>query len=237
MSRELQPDRLGGAQPARVHQLQQRPVAQRQRLGPPRLAEQPRHLSRVSAARQALGACAARAAPRSGRARSCPRGAGGGRTSAGTRPCAGASRRRRRYPRSPLRLPRRRPFLLLARGLGHSAGGQLRQKRREIAVLRLQRIDVMPAQELAELQQVRAVGLQRVARQAPLELQIGEEVEHQRLDHLLRPGLPHRLAGIGDGRRDRLAGERHALRRTDRPCSGRWTHIPSFASARPAPAR
>jgi hypothetical protein len=37
-------------------------------------------------------------------------------------------------------------------------------------------------QERAELQQVRAVRLERVARQAPLELEVGEEVEHVMLE-------------------------------------------------------
>ena len=49
-------------------------------------------------------------------------------------------------------------------------------------MLRPQRVHLAPAQELPELQQVRAVGLQRVARQAPLELEVGEELEHERLD-------------------------------------------------------
>ena len=51
------------------------------------------------------------------------------------------------------------------------------------------RADPPPLQEGPELQQVGAVGLERVARQAPLELQVGQEVEHQLLD----PGL------LGDG--------------------------------------
>jgi hypothetical protein len=42
--------------------------------------------------------------------------------------------------------------------------------------------DPAPAHELPELQQVRAVGLERVARQTPLQLQIGQEVEHEWLD-------------------------------------------------------
>ena len=70
-------------------------------------------------ARQALGLCAGRAARRWGRARSSPRGAGGGRRSAGTRPCArawlgrdrGAScqrRARRGTPPDPVPWPRSR---------------------------------------------------------------------------------------------------------------------------------
>ena len=52
--RELQADRLRGAQAARVHELQQRAVAQRAGLGPLRLASSRVDLSAREHARQAL---------------------------------------------------------------------------------------------------------------------------------------------------------------------------------------
>ena len=71
--------------------------------------------------------------------------------------------------------------LALQRRRGHGralsrTAGQLGQERREIAVASLGRAQIAAPQELAELQQVRAVGLERVARQAALQLQVGEEV-------------------------------------------------------------
>ena len=47
-----------------------------------------------------------------------------------------------------------------------------------------------PLQVGAQLEQVGAIGLERVAREPPLELQIGEEVEHEVLE---------RLGAYGDG--------------------------------------
>ena len=43
-------------------------------------------------------------------------------------------------------------------------------------------------EEAPELEQVRSVGLQRIARQPALELEVGEEVEHQMLERLVLRG-------------------------------------------------
>src|SRR5205823_14787750 len=66
---------------------------------------------------------------------------------------------RRRRPPSPL-LP----------------GAELRDEVRELVVADLQRREVVLRQPGPELLEVGAVGLQRVARQAALELEVGEEV-------------------------------------------------------------
>ena len=60
-----------------------------------------------------------------------------------------------------------------------AAGGQRGEKRRELTVSGLQDSDAARREELAQLAQVRPVGLQRVARQAPLELEVGQEIECQ----------------------------------------------------------
>ena len=57
---QLQPDRLGGAQPAGVHQLEQRAVAQRRRVAAARLRQQPLDLAAGQHLRQ-LAAAARRA--------------------------------------------------------------------------------------------------------------------------------------------------------------------------------
>ena len=44
-------------------------------------------------------------------------------------------------------------------------------------------------QEAAELQEIRAIGLERVARQSALELEVGQEVEEQMLEAVLDRGL------------------------------------------------
>jgi hypothetical protein len=58
---------------------------------------------------------------------------------------------------------------------------------------------VAPFQVAAVLQQVRAVGLERVAREPALELEVGEEVEHQVLERLGRRGRVGR--SVDDGHR------------------------------------
>jgi hypothetical protein len=68
------------------------------------------------------------------------------------------------------------------RGRGRAlavAGGQRGQELGDLGVPDLDRADAALLQEGPELEQVRPVGVQRVARQAPLELEIREEVEHQ----------------------------------------------------------
>ncbi len=62
------------------------------------------------------------------------------------------------------------------------AVGELGEKRREVAMTNVERAHTAATQKLPELQQIDAVGLQRVAREPALELQIGEEVEHEALD-------------------------------------------------------
>ena len=54
-----------------------------------------------------------------------------------------------------------------------------------------QDVGAAAVQERAELQQVRAVGLERVARQAPLELEVREEVEHVVLERARLGGGVH----------------------------------------------
>ena len=67
------------------------------------------------------------------------------------------------------------------------ARGQLGQERREVAVPGLPHVQPAAVEELPELEQVRAIGLERVAREAPLELEVGEEVERQPLELGARP--------------------------------------------------
>ena len=57
--------------------------------------------------------------------------------------------------------------------------GELGDELGEPGVVERQRVAPGPAQPFAELQQVGAVGLERVARQPALELEVGEEVEHE----------------------------------------------------------
>src|SRR5271157_6523212 len=72
---------------------------------------------------------------------------------------------------------------------GRRSFGELGQERRQIAVARLKRAHPAAVEEGAELEEIRAVGLERVARKSPLELEIGEEVERQMLDPEPRRGL------------------------------------------------
>jgi len=83
------------------------------------------------------------------------------------------------------------------------------------------------ARDVAELQQVRAIGLERVARQAALELEIGEEVQQQRLD---RGGA--RCGNRTSKWRHRRRRERH-IGRCCRCLDGR--HPLSFAGEAVAP--
>ena len=68
----LEVDRLRRPQPARVHQLEQRAVAQRGRLGPARLLEQLRDLVAARARAAAAGSASARAGWPSGRSSRMP---------------------------------------------------------------------------------------------------------------------------------------------------------------------
>src|SRR4051794_1172575 len=86
----------------------------------------------------------------------------------------------------PLDGRRRGGAALLARGEGGEEGG-------ELGVAGLERVQVALGEPGAELHEVRAVGLERVARQAALQLEVGEEVEDE-----VREGA--RWGGDGHGR-------------------------------------
>jgi plasmid stabilization system protein ParE len=58
------------------------------------------------------------------------------------------------------------------------AGAQLREEAGQLGVPERRRVEVLAREDGAELQQVGAIGLQRVARQAALELEVGQEIEH-----------------------------------------------------------
>ncbi len=59
------------------------------------------------------------------------------------------------------------------------ADGQFGHERGEVDGTHGERIDLTALQELTELLQVGAVGLERIPRQPALELQVGDEVERQ----------------------------------------------------------
>ena len=73
------------------------------------------------------------------------------------------------------------------------APGQRLEEVGDVARLRLQRGHVALLQEAAELEQVGAVRVERVAGQPALELEVGEEVEHE----VLEPALGDRLLDCG----------------------------------------
>ena len=184
----LQVHRLRGPQPAGVHDLQQRPVPQRGRLGPLRLGQELLHLRPGQDLRQALGALG-------------PPQLGGGVVVDDLLPPQVAVERAQA---GHLALDRGRGD----RGPAGLAVGQLGDEFRELAMRDLQGADPLPLQEGAVLGQVRAVGLERVARQPPLQLQVGQEVERQ-------------------------VGERPRRGRMD----GGGGHAPGFAPAARAPGR
>ena len=143
----LERDRLRRAQAAGVHELEQRAVAQRGGLGARGLVEQARDLVAGQDVRQAPALLRARAAAPSGRRRGCRCGAGGGRRSAGRRSCAGASRARRAGGRPG-------PVASSAVNVG------------QLGVADRERVVARALQPGAVLEQVGAVGLEGVARQA-----------------------------------------------------------------------
>src|SRR6476646_5396835 len=173
---QLQPDRLRSAQPAGVHHLQQGPVAQRRRLAPLRRGEQLLHLGVVENVRQFLRP--ARGAEVGGRvvadqlvaAQVLVEGAQAGGLAVDGRGGEG---------RAPL--PRRQ--------LGEEVG--------DVGAARLQRVAVVGAEVFAVLEQIGPVGVEGVAREAALQLQVGEEVEDEALE-----------AGVGAG----LGGRARRLR-------------------------
>jgi len=73
--------------------------------------------------------------------------------------------------------------------------GQRRDEPREVRVRHRER--VAPVQVRAVLQQVRAIRLERVAGQAALELEVGQEVEHEVLERF--GGCGRVGSNVGDG--------------------------------------
>src|SRR4051812_42860493 len=175
----LEADGLGGTQPAGVHQLQQRAVAERGRHGASRLLEQLRHLVAAQDLREPpalLGRAQVRG--RIGLEDALAPQVAVERAQAGDL----ALQRRRRHRR----------LLTVAR---RQAGDEARQ----IGVRDRERVAMR--QVGAVLEQVAAVCLERVARQPPLELEVGEKVEDQVLERLGGRGSGER--SVGDGHRDR----------------------------------
>ena len=83
--------------------------------------------------------------------------------------------------------PQRGGLALDGRAGGGRAAVPLRQLGQEIGDVSRRCVlgrPAAPAEEHAELEQVGAVGLEGVARHAPFQLQVGEEIEHQ----LAEPG-------------------------------------------------
>ena len=98
------------------------------------------------------------------------------------------------------------------------AGGELGEKARELGVAERRRVVAVAHEEVAELQEVGAVGLERVARQPALELEVGEEVEHVVLEAL----RCRCCGGDGHGRVFAAAAERtFAVQRGACACSRR----------------
>ena len=161
---DLELDRLRRAQPAGVHRLQQRAVAQRRRLGAARLAQQLGDL----VARQHLRQLAAGL-----------RGAQVGRRVGAERADA---------PQVPVEGAQAGDLALQRRGRGGRASlpaaGELVREGGQVGVRDVQRIVLRAREPLAVLQEVGAVGLERVARKAALELEVGEKVEQQVLERL-----------------------------------------------------
>jgi hypothetical protein len=161
---DLEIDRLRGAQPACVHDLEQRAVAQRGRLRAGRLGEQLGDL----VAREHLRQLAALPRRLELRRRVLL-----DQVLAAQVPVEGAQA-------GDLALQRRRLGARLALAARRELGDELG----EPGVVELQRIAARALQPLAELQEVGAVGLERVAREPALELEVGEEVEDEVLEGL-----------------------------------------------------
>ena len=159
---ELEPDRLGGTQPAGVHQLEQCAVAQRMGVCPERLREQALDLSAGQHVRQ-LAAAAGRA--------------DGGRGVGVTQALAAqvAVERAQAGRLAMDRGGRRGPLVAVA---DRQAGEEVA----DVAGARIDRRHIALGEKAPELQQVGAVCLECVAREAALELEVGEEVEHEVLE-------------------------------------------------------
>jgi hypothetical protein len=167
----VEADGLRGAQAAGVHELEQGAIAQRRGIGPLRRAQQAGDLVAAEDLRQAL-ALARRAQV--------------GRRIAVEHALAAQVAVEGAQARG----------LALQRGGRHrwavlAAGRQLAQEGAEVLVVDLGDIDAAAPEERPQLQQVRAIGLQRVAREPALELQVGQEVQHP---------LAHPAVGGGSAR-------------------------------------
>ena len=111
------------------------------------------------------------------------------------------------------------------------AGREVGEELGDVGRPHRERVGFVRGEELAVLEQVGAVGVQRVAREAALQLQVGEEVEDEALEALARlrparrgrpggltaiampggsPGRPSSLAAQGGARERRPSGERAA---------------------------
>ena len=66
------------------------------------------------------------------------------------------------------------------------AGGEVGEELGDVGRPHRERVGFVRGEEFPVLEQVGAVGVQRVAREAPLQLQVGEEVEDEALEALAR---------------------------------------------------
>ncbi len=78
------------------------------------------------------------------------------------------------------------------------AGRQLGEEVGDVGRPRLQRVTIMGAEVLAVLEKISAIRVQGVAREPPLQLQVGEEVEDETLEASAsaRGGWGPRLKGL-----------------------------------------
>src|SRR3954468_1175092 len=206
---DLEVDRLGGAQAAGVHDLQQRAVAERGRLGALRLGEQLRDL----VAREHLRELAALAR----------------RLELGGRVVLDQVL----APQVAVEGAQARDLALQRRGLRArlvaSPLGELGDELRERGVVEVRRIMARALEPVTELEQVGAVRLERVAGQPALELEVGEEVEHEVLI---------RLDAVCDGHGEVFAAARGSACRCNAPfrvCGG--ARAARSASSSPGPRR
>jgi hypothetical protein len=178
---DFEADGLGRAQPGGVHGLEQRAVAQGERLGAPRLLEQPVDLVAAEHVREP-GAAAGR-------------GERGGRVLL----------EQVLAPQVAVEGAQRRGLAVDGGGRGARAvvaGHQAGQVVGEVGAGGVEDGQSPLGEEAAHLQEVGAVGLERVAREAALELEVGQEVEHQMLEHRRTRGRDRRHCARNSGRAD-----------------------------------
>src|SRR5919108_2211811 len=169
---DLEPDRPRRTQPRGIHQPEQGAVPPRHRIVPPRLRQQPLHFAVAQHLRELL-APARGLEPGRGIVLDrllAPQVAVEGAQAGGL-----AVDRRGRRGRAPVAVALR----------------EVRQEVGEIGGLGLGGVPPSLGQKAAELQQVRAIGGQRVAGEPALELEMSQEVQYERLVALggLRDGL------------------------------------------------